>query len=176
MLSGKQIRLVQVAARAAGLRTNGHDGRYRLVLMQYKKPDSRPVKNCKELDHAQLEDFMGVCESLGFRMPGKSSNYFRTKVLQSRTAGRYASFAQQAAIGHLGLDLGWGIEQVAGFLRRMTGDKVEDVERLSPSQAHNVIEALKAMYCRGQNKNCTTLNEIKKDTEVTHGEIKKSQG
>jgi len=172
MLSVKQIKLVQAAARAAGLRTAAHDGRYRLLLGQYKKPNGTPVKSCKELNHGQLEDFLGVCESLGFRMPGKSSNYFRTKVLQSRTAGRYASFAQQAAIGHLGLDLGWGIEQVAGFLRRMTGGKIEDIELLSPRQAHNVIEALKAMYCRDKK---LTLNQIKRDTEVTHGKIKTSQ-
>ena len=97
----RQIRLLQTAAGAVGLRQSGQ---YYLLLAQYLAPDGKPVTSCKQLTNAQIDNFLAICESLGFRHPGKPENFYRNK-----DARRYeeASFAQQAAIRHLAAELGW---------------------------------------------------------------------
>ena len=167
MLNTQQIKLVQTAVRAAGLRNGRADGRYRLLLAQYKQGSGRPVTSCKQLNNMQLEDLLAICESHGWRMPGKPVNYFRFKVA---TESHIASFAQQSAIKHLAGDLGWNDEQLAGMLKRMTGGFVTNVAALSPAQAHEIIEALKAMVGRQEGKQYTNLQQIKEDKEaVTDG-------
>jgi len=163
MLNNSQIRLVQTAVRAAGLRGKGFEGRYRLLLGQYMQPNGRPVTSCKQLNNYQLDDLLAICEAHGWRMPGKEENYYRDKIV--RHSG-VASFAQQSAIKHLAGDLGWGDHQLAGFLKRMTGGFVTSVAGLSPSQAYNIIEALKIIIGREQGKRYIDLKEIQKDMEV----------
>ena len=74
MLNNSQIKLVQVAVRAAGLRGKGFDGRYRLLLGQYHQPNGQPVTSCKQLNNWQIDDLLAICESHGWRCPGKADD------------------------------------------------------------------------------------------------------
>lgn len=168
MLNSLQIKLVQTAVRAAGLRTKRFDGRYRMLLAQYKQSNGRPVKSCKQLNNSQLDDLLAICEAHGWRLPGKPDNHYRFKVA---TQLSIASFAQQSAVKHLAGDLGWNDVQLTGMLRRMTGGFVTNVAALSPAQAYNIIEALKAILSRENNKQYSNLEEIQEDMEAKDGKI-----
>jgi len=163
MLNTQQIKLVQTAVRVAGLREKNVDGRYRLLLAQYKQPNGRPVKSCKQLNNSQLEDLLAICEAHGWRMPGKTETFYREKVFKNSD---YASYAQREAIKHLAGDLGWQDYQLAGMLRRMTGEKKTSLIQLTPAEAYNIIEALKIMLGRERGKQYTNLKEVQKDMEV----------
>ncbi len=166
-LTPAQIRLVQVAVKEAGLRSSRFEGRYRLLLGQYKQPNGEPVTSCKELNGMQLEDLLAICESYGWRMPGKEENYYRFK---RSTVSSNASFAQQKAVKYLTGDLGWNESQLGGFLKRMTGGFVTNVVALSVGQAYVMIEALKAMLGRERGKEYKNLKEIQDDMEVPNGQ------
>ena len=159
-LNAEQIRLVQVAVRAAGLRAKGREGRYRLLLRQYKQPDRSPVTSCKQLNNRQLEDLLGICEAHGFRMPGKPEDHFRQK---ARAHGYNASYAQREAIRLLAGDLGWEDAQVSGFIKRMTHGSRRSISALSGRETYNVIEALKAIVGRKQGKHYNDLSEVRED-------------
>ena len=163
MLNKSQIKLVQTAVRAAGLRTKNFDGRYRMLLRQYKKPDGCPVKSCKQLNNMQLDDLLAIGEAHGWRMPGKPENHYRSKVA---TQSSVASFAQQSAIKHLAGDLGWNDLQLNGMLKRMTGGFASHVSALKPAQAYQVIEALKAILSRETGRQYSNLKEIQDDMEA----------
>jgi len=158
MLNNNQVKLVQTAVRAAGIRSRRFDGRYRLLLGQYKQYNKRPVTSCKQLTNRQLDDLLAICESLGFRMPGKGENFFRNKII--RTIDEI-SFAQQEAIRHLIGDIGWSDIQLEGFIRRMTADKIQYLPALTAKQAYDLIEALKAMVVRRIGKSCCNLQDLK---------------
>jgi len=163
-----QIKLIQTAANAVGLRQSGQ---YYLLLAQYRAPDGTPVTSCKQMTNAQIDNFLAICESLGFRHPGRPDNFYRY-----RDARRYeeASFAQQAAIRHLAGDQGWNDRQLAGMLKRMTFDQVDTVVNLSPKQAHKIIEALKNMVGRSTGRNYKDCRDVQADMEVaTDGNAEK---
>ncbi len=165
-LSAAQIRLVQKAAREAGIRGKNFDGRYRMLLAQYKQSNGRPVTSCKQLNNSQLEDMLAICEANGWRMPGKPKDFYRLKVHKK---GDYASFAQQSAIRYLKGDLGWSDEHLAGFLQRMTeqeGWYTRNVASLTPGQGYKIIEALKKILGRERGKHYSNLKQIQKDMEV----------
>ena len=163
MPSYKQIKLIHKAVRDAGLRTKEHDGRYRLLLGRYKQPSGKAVTSCRQLNNMQLDDLLAICESFGWRMPGKEANHYRHKVA---TQSHIASFAQQSAIGHLAGDLGWNKAQLSGMIKRMTGGSEDDAALLTPGQAYRVIEALKAIIGRNEGKKYSNLNQIKEDKEA----------
>lgn len=156
MLTADQIKLVQVAARAVGLRLKGFDGRYRMLLSQYIKSDGSAVTSCKDLNKYQFEDFLAICESLGFRSPGKSDTYYRDIVSQS---GELASYAQQKAIEHLRGDCGWSVDNLNQFILKMTG-KALTVSTISTAQAAKIIEAFKAILGRTGGRNFKSLKEV----------------
>ena len=160
MLNNQQIKLVQTAVRAAGIRTKEFDGRYRMLLSQYKQPNGRPVTSCKQLNNSQLEDLLAICESHGWQCPGKKADHFRSKV---QNTDCYASYAQQSAIKHLAGDLGWNDRQLAGMLERLTNGKTNSLVCLAPQNAYAVIEALKAIIGRRNGKAYKDLTEIKQD-------------
>jgi len=169
MLNKDQIKLLQIAVKKAGLRGKGFDGRYRLLLGQYKNPAGYNVTSCKQLNNSQLGDILAICESLGWRYPGRPADYFRRKLKDSIYGDGSASFAQQWAIDKLAGDLGWDDRQLEGFIFKHTKNKVRYVAALSPSQAHGVIEALKSMFSRKRGTDYKNLKEIQKDMEVSHG-------
>lgn len=149
------------------MRSAKAEGRYRLLLGQYKQPNGKPVESCKQLNHAHLEDMLAICEAYGWRMPGKAENHFRRRRIRREIS---ASFAQQAAVGHLAGDLGWNEFQVGGLIERITGGRADCIAAMTPGQAYNVIEALKAMVGRAAGKQYNNLKEVQKDMEVANGE------
>jgi len=58
-----------------------------------------------------------------------------------------ATVEQRALIRSLETDLGWADnpDRLRGFVRKMTHERVEDVDRLRRSEASQVIEGLKSM-------------------------------
>jgi len=163
MLNNNQIKLIQTAVRAAGLRTRMFDGRYRLLLGQYKQPNSRPVTSCKQLNNMQLDDLLAICESHGWRQPRKPEDFYREKA--AKQSG-YAGYALQGAVRHLAGDLGWSDLQLAGMLKRMTGGEVTNIAMLKPGQAFKIIEALKAIFSREKGKTYSNLKQIQEDVEA----------
>lgn len=158
MLDNNQVRLIQIAVRKAGLRTAAFDGRYRMLLGQYLLPDGKPVTSCKQLNNAQLDDLLAICESMGWRMPGKPEDFYREKINQKDDM---ASFGQQAAIKHLAADIGMVFgPHLANFIRHQTNHNADSVAMLSPSQAYKVIEGLKALVQKQTGKKFKTLTEI----------------
>jgi len=174
MLNNQQIKLVQTAVRAAGLRTKEFEGRYRMLLGQYKQPNGSPVTSCKQLTNPQIEDLLAICEANGWRMPGKPADYYRQKA--AKQSG-YASYAQELAIKHLAGDLGWNDLQLTGMLKRMTGREIVTIATLRPKEAYKIIEALKAMVSRERGVNYSNLKQIQEDMdrvpEAVHGEVAK---
>lgn len=162
-LNAQQIRLVQKAVRTAGLRSKNFDGRYRMLLGQYKRPNGRPVTSCKQLNNTQVDDLLAICEAHGWQYPGKPKNHYRLKIM---TRYEIASFAQQSAIKHLAGDLGWENYQLNGFLKRITGGVAGHINALAPKQAYKVIEGLKAMFGRETGRQYSTLKEIQEELEV----------
>jgi len=171
MLNKQQIKLVQTAVRAAGLRTTTFEGRYRFLLSHYTQSNGSPVTSCKQLNNWQLDDLLAICEAHGWRMPGKPADYYRQLVARR---GDYASFAQQQAIKHLAGDLGWNELQLGGMIERMTGGSVKSPSRLKPGNAYKIIEALKAMLSRETGKQYSSLKEVQKDMEATDGKEKQA--
>jgi len=157
MLDNAQIRLVQIAVRQAGLRTATFDGRYRMLLGQYLQPNGEPVTSCKELNNAQIDDLLAICESMGWRMPGKPEDFYREKVNKKYDV---ASFGQQAAIKHLAGDLGIVGEHLSRFIMHQTNNAADDRAMLSPLQAYKVIEGLKALVIKNTGIKFKSLNEI----------------
>ncbi|MCE5184959.1 MAG: regulatory protein GemA [Planctomycetaceae bacterium] len=171
MLSKNQIILIQTAARKAGLRNGSRRERYDLVLRQYRNRKGEPVTSCKELTDQQIDDFLAICESLGWRYPGKSETYCRDKAAQS---SNHTSYGQMEAIKHLSGDLGFasgGNSCLAKFISRMTHGRCDNTVQLSRREAYNVIEALKAILERRDCKtyhNCTDIQTHYTEVE-THG-------
>jgi len=160
MLNNDQIKLVQIACKKAGIRSPGQDGRYRLLLAQYRQPSKALVTSCKQLNNSQMEDLLAICEANGWRMPGKPEDFYRKKVVETPNSG---SFAQLSAIKLLAGDLGWNDFQLEGMVERMTNGKVSDIGFLTSRQAYIIIEALKAMFSRKTGKQYKNLHEVKDD-------------
>jgi len=164
-----------MAVKQAGIRQPKCDGRYRMLLSQYRQPNRSPVTSCKQLNNSQLEDLLAICEAHGWRLPGHEETHFRDKVSKSADCN-IASFAQQSAIKNLAGDLGWPEVHLTNFLRRHTGgwgsdNCVSSICSLSHRQAWGVIEALKAIIGKETGKHYIKLSEIKEDfsKEVTDG-------
>ena len=171
----KQIRLVQTAVRAAGLRSKNDDGRYRLLLGQYVQSNGGRVVSCKQLSNFQLDDRLAIWESMGWRYPGKPENFCREKVAnQSRS--QLASYAQTEGIRHLAGDLGWKDHQLAGMIERMTHGNASSVVDLTPGQGHIMIEALKSMLSRKTGKTYPTLKDVESDMKGVARDGKKKAG
>jgi hypothetical protein len=158
--------MVQTALRAAGLRgrNSAQESRYRMLLGKYLQSSGAKVTSCKQLNNSQLEDLLALCESMGWRCPGKTENYFRCKA-ERNVDGDIASFAQQQAIRHLAGDLGWTDSNLIGLIFKMTKGICDGLEQLSSRQAWGIIECLKSMFARKQGKPYQTLKDIRDDVE-----------
>jgi len=163
-----QVKLVQTAVRAVGLRRDGFDGRYRLLLRQYRRPDGTPCTSSKDLDPDQMEDLLAICEAMGWRMPGQSETHFRDLVSRRRDA-HVLSTAQEAAIGHLRGDLGWTDEAMRSFVGRMTDGRCEAVAQLNRADAGNVIEGMKSILGRDRGTTYGRVADAARDMEAPHG-------
>jgi hypothetical protein len=165
-LNKGQIQLIQVAVRAAGIRGEFGDKRYRMVLAQYTKPSGGPCTSSKDLGPEQMEDLLALCESMGFRMLGKSATCCRDKVAMRAIDGHRASCGQQAAIRHLAGDLGWDDRQLRGMIERMTGRRCQSELTLSRQDAWQLTEAMKAMLLRQTGIKGSNLKQIQTSMEA----------
>lgn len=171
MLNNNQIKLVQTAVRAAGLRDKTGDGRYRILLGNYKQSNGERVTSCPQLNNWQLDDLLAICESLGWQYPGQRRAYYRNRC---KKQGNVASFAQQSAISYLAGDLGWNSNQISGMVKRQTADRIEHVQQLRADEAHGLIEALKNILSRETGKDYKNLTEVQQDMEATDGKKQKT--
>lgn len=178
MLNNNQIKLVQTAVRGAGIRTAKFDGRYRMLLAKYKQSNGRPVTSCKQLNRGQIDDLLAICESLGWRHPGKSETYYRDRI-EKDVYNAGASYAQTEAIGHLAGDLGMSEEHLKRFVLRMTNQRTDSLLLASQREAWAITEALKNMLSRKDGKNYQTLADVtsayKRTEAATDGENEKDQ-
>lgn len=178
-LNTKQIRLVKTAARAVGLCGNRYsrDQRYYVLLSQYKRSNSKPVESCKQLTAAQMDDFLVICESMGWRHPGKSETHYRDRASKDVYNGG-GSFAQIEAIKHLAGDLGMTEENLKKFVRRMTRHRTDSLLLASQKEAWVITEAMKAMLSRKDGTNYQTLADVESayQTETTDGKANQNQG
>ena len=130
-----QLRLIHIAYRQAGLA----EEHYRLILRNVARVDS-----AKELTQAGFEDVMAGIEESGFQERGKAANYWRSKVARrgvfcgERMANRIVSLAAGQAY------------DLEGLCRRVSDQRVDRVNRLTPREGYNLIEMLKAMAGRVQ--------------------------
>jgi hypothetical protein len=157
MLSKQSIKLIHIAAREAGLITRESDGRYRLLLAQYKRPNGKPVESCVQLNNRQFDDILAICEAHGWRSPGKEANHYRAKIAAAYDT---ASFPQQDCIKMLAGDMGWQKDGLATFVSRMTGGRTDEIAMLQPSEAGAIIEALKNILSRRDGVRYSSIEEI----------------
>ncbi len=126
-------------------------------------PQSKPVERFFDTMDRQMDDFLAICESLGWACPGKAANHFRQKNVNNELI---ISTPQMEAILHLKDDLGWNELQLAGMIRRMTGQLHDSVQYIAPQHAHNIIEAMKNMLARKTGKEYGNLQDVQDDMEV----------
>lgn len=165
MPNNDQLKLIHIAAKAAGLITGKDDGRYRTLLRQYVTYRGGKATSSKQLNNRQIADLLAVCESLGWQHPGKASDHYR-KLADEQAVDGAVSIAQKEAIKYLAADLGWRDYQLNGFIDRMSGGAIESITELTPRMAYNLIEALKQMLSRQTGKSYANLTEIQDDMEV----------
>jgi hypothetical protein len=136
-------------------------------LGKYKSRNGSPVTSSKQLSNWQLDDLLAICESQGWRYPGRPDDFFRKKRARESTyPDRCARYAQQEAIKYLAGDLGWRLAQVCGLAERILGKKGIHIVMLTPGEAYKVIEALKAILGRERDKTYANLNEVMEDMEA----------
>ena len=155
-LKPEQIKLIQTAVRAAGLRDGLSDGRYRLVLAQYKRSDGTACGSCKDLNNWQVDDLLAICEGLGWRHPGKPEDYYRSRTRQAN-GSYWATPGQSAAIQMLAGDLGWTEANLNGMIARMTHQRSDCLTLLTRADGYVMIEAMLAMLSRRDGQNYKTL-------------------
>lgn len=162
MLNKKQIQLVQMAAKGAGLRGDKYspDSRYYLLLRQYKQSNGQPVTSCKQLTRDQFEDFLSICESMGWQHPAHGPRYYQNKKKWYCNHTESISTAQAECIRHLAGDLGMTTENLKKFCLRMTNNLYDSLTLMSADYAWNIIEALKAMLSRRDQKKYKAVADV----------------
>jgi hypothetical protein len=133
-MTPQQIKLIHIAAKQIGL----DDRTYRLLLHNVAG-----VTTCKKLDNPGLENVMAVFEDLGFRDAEHDPKYWRTKVkLRGSNAGeRMVHLIRQLSerLRHY---------KLSGLCMRFSYDRTAAPEKLTPKEAWNLIEMLKAAITR----------------------------
>jgi hypothetical protein len=176
VLNRQQVKLLQIAVKAAGLRTKESEGRYRMLLGQYKQPSGKPVTSSVQLNRHQFEDILALCEAMGWSYPGKDAKHYRNLVYSKYDT---ASLGKQGAIKNMAGDMGWKDEHLAGFIKRMTHQAKDNVCELSPYEADRVIEALKQILGRRDGRQYTSIDDVAaayscNDKEATDGQSQES--
>lgn len=157
-LNVQQIKLVQTAARGAGLRFAKDDSRYRMVLRQYKQPNGKPVESCKQMSRSQVDDFLRLCESMGWE--NKQQQAKQSYRDQCSRHGSGASDAQIEAIMLLAQDLGYTPDQFPDMVSGFTHGRAGSLAELDGALASSLIEALKDKFGRMTGKYYYDLDEV----------------
>lgn len=128
-----QLQILHIARRQLRL----DDPDYRTILRSIAR-----VASSKDLTHRGFEDVMAYLESVGFRHEGKPETYWRDcQDARGRRADRRQVFLIESLIPASGYAL-------PGLCRRVSHDRTDQVTRLTPSEAHNMIEMLKSVAAR----------------------------
>jgi hypothetical protein len=137
-MTPKQLQLIHTAARSLGI----EEGEYRLILLNIGH-----VHSSKDLTQVGLEDVMAHFEERGFRQNrcGRIHPFYWRQIRDNRIA--FADSRQVHMIGalHAELEQGYTLE---GLCMRHTHGRTDRPEKLTPREASNLIEALKAMKAR----------------------------
>jgi hypothetical protein len=128
-----QTKLLHIAARQVGL----NDRQYRTILRTIALVDSST-----RLTQDDFERVMAVMEERGWRQSGQAETYWRDR---ADGQGRFASSRQVAALRRLAPAAGVRIE---GMCIRHTAGRTDRPEKLTPREAWQIHEALKAMVGR----------------------------
>lgn len=139
MLSKSQIIYLQTARRQAGITD---DPAWRMILRSTGK-----VESCKDLDNAGFEAVMAVLEDMGFRDRNKPGDHWRN---QAAGNGQRASSRQVHAIIRLAQSCRYSLPTLCA---RATDQRTKFVEHLTPKEAWDMIEMLKAVNARELKRN-----------------------
>ena len=140
-----QSRLIHVAAREADL----NDQQYRILLANVTGKESS-----KHLDQAGFEDVMAVLEDMGFEQRGESPDYWRKKVglrgqfANSRLVHRMTAMSEECRYPLMSLVL------------RFSGHRTAEASKLTPLEAHHLIEAMKDMSRRTDDRRSAVAAEV----------------
>lgn len=135
-----QRNLIHAARKALSLT----DAAYRTVLRSVAK-----VESSTDLDNAGFERVMAVFEEQGYHHPS-GDHYWRTKVArQGATCGdRMVRYLEEL--------VGKTTYRLPGLCLRFSSNRTNQVGRLTPTEAWQLAEMLKAAIARTQNPGCTS--------------------
>jgi hypothetical protein len=151
-----QLKLIHIAAHQVGLIVGKDDARYRLLLK-----NAAGVESAKDLSNAQFEDVMAVLEDLGFskergwamdRSSFSASGGSASRVQSSYWRDKVAARGSQANARMV-----WKIRdllktehryEARALCRRMSQGRTDEVDKLTPREAWNLIEMLKEVEQR----------------------------
>ncbi len=144
-MTANQTRIIHIAIRQLALA----DAAYRTILRTVSGSTSST-----ELSHREFEEVMAILEAQGFRHAGKGETYWRGKFQRAAYAHTHPTEApcteQQArAIEGLCQEAGLVSE---GFCMRMTKGRSDRAERLTADEAHKMIEGLKVITARKEDR------------------------
>lgn len=156
-MTNEQIKLIHVAARQVDLiDSTGNARRYKLMLLNVGG-----VETSKDLTNETFEDCMALMEEMGFSWergramerasfsgsggsPARvQSTYWRDKV---RHRGEFCSARMVHKIGAMIKEI--GRYPLESMVLRMSNHRTDKVNLLTPREAWNLIEALKAIVDR----------------------------
>jgi hypothetical protein len=138
MLNSKQLTNVHIAVKQLGLT----DDAYRMILRNVAG-----VGSAKDLGNVTFEDVMAVLEDNGFRQFGKPENYWRAKV-----ATRGTSAGSRMAFKVRELHQRFDRYPLDALCRRFSQGRTDQVDRLYPKEAWQLIEMLKAAIVREEQR------------------------
>jgi hypothetical protein len=137
-INAAQIKMIKTAQRALGI----DDDDYRRILQTLAG-----VESCTKLDNRSFERVMRHFEECGFRrFSGPAGDRFRMRKFH---AGLFASPEERHKIADLAEKAGVA---VPGFVLRMTRGRIDDINKITPREAYNVIEGLKKIIERAEEK------------------------
>ena len=137
-MTGKELGLIHMAAKATGL----NDPQYRTALR-----NCGGVESAKSLTQSGFENVMALFEERGWRQVGQPENYWRGKV-----AARGSLCGDRLIykiISLIGVDFPYTLE---GMCKRISQGRVDQLDKLTPGEALNMVEALKAIAARQTKK------------------------
>lgn len=133
MMSAKQLQLIHVAYRKAGL----NDAQYRTVLRSVAG-----VETAKRLTQIDFENVMAVLEDSGFEDAQHGTGYWRGKV---EARGSMCGERMARKIAELAAEQRYALPALC---HRFSDGRTEHVDKLRPREALRLIEMLKAVIER----------------------------
>lgn len=152
-MTPQQTRLIHIAA--SQVFGKNCESQYRLLLH-----NAAGVGSSKQLDNVGFEDVMATLEEMGFADRVHGLFYWRGKV---NARGRRGNERMVFKILALARESRYQLPALVG---RFSAHRTEDVHQLTPREAWELIEMLKASIAREAKKDLTA-----EDAEVRGGEL-----